>query len=60
MKLQKAIDKLQDLTRYGYPPETDEAIDALKLGQEALKRVREYRPDMGGNDSELLPGETKD
>ena len=32
---------------------------AVQMGIEALKRVQDYRPERGGNDAELLPGETE-
>jgi len=62
LKLEKAIQKLQDLKRYAYEPETQQAIDALQLGIEGLKRELEWRERYPGMAIQPLPrvkGSTK-
>ena len=60
MRIDEAIENLQDLLH----PEGDEVYpevaNAVKLGIEALKRTREYRTYEILDAQELLPGETKD
>ncbi len=60
MNLDKALEILTDLRGRGpqFPP--DDRRDAVKLGIEALKRVRDMRISPCTTADELLPGETKE
>lgn len=60
MKLEKAIEILnQDLT-WTYPAKFNDLQDAMKLGSEALKEVKRARKGDPALDGELLPSETEE
>ena len=59
MKLDKAIEILMK-QRFSFPTDEMRVInDALKLGIEALKVIKDVRPTDYGAIDDLLPGETK-
>ena len=60
MTLTKAIEVLQDLLGEGpqYPP--DDRRGAVKLGIEALKRIKARRDLKSGWEKQPLPSETED
>jgi len=60
MTLDEAINKLEDLKRYAYEPQTQLAYNSLQLGIEALKREKFVRKHLKSSSIELLPGETED
>jgi len=53
MKLDKAIEILRHPPFYPSTPSDKDYANAIKLGIEALKRIRDFH-----EDDELLPGET--
>lgn len=60
MTIDEAIEGLSDLLTDGpyWPPE--KRIEAVKLGIEALKRIKEQRIGWSPIDYYLLPGETQE
>ncbi len=60
MKLEKAIETLEDLTETTAWPCGQVEIDAISLGIEALKQVLARRPLPSSLCYLPLPGETKD
>lgn len=60
MKLSKAIEILQDPDHYLRLVCDDDIYDAIKLGIEALKRVKHVRTLHKFNPLDLLLGETKE
>ena len=60
MKLEKAIEILQDNIFEIEPSDPQDQEDALKLGIEALKRVQFYNSELKVLAPPLLPGETED
>lgn len=60
MKINEAIRKLKDLTRYAYEPESKEALDALILGIRALERHQSRCQTTFAEMMELLHGEEKE
>lgn len=60
MKIDEAI-KILEPAKEGYLPTVSvRVLDAVKLGIEALKRVKKYRPLYAGKYPHLLPGETEE
>ena len=59
MKIDKAIKVLQRSASDGIPRGETAFNDAVKLGIEALKRVKEARVKVYFTSRTLLPGETK-
>ncbi|GAH34507.1 unnamed protein product [marine sediment metagenome] len=57
MTLEKAIEILTDILQYVKPGDPPDEHDAIKLGIEALKRVKKYRPLYARKYPHLLPGE---
>jgi len=60
MKIPEAIEILFDLLQTSSREKSPDSWDALKLGKEALERIKAWRDD---NNEDLLwdlPGETKD
>lgn len=60
MKLEKAIEILTQHQKGTAPLILPDLPDAEKLGIEALKREREYRPKREPRNFDLLPGETEE
>lgn len=60
MKLEKAIEILEELLRHVDYPLIQDDSDAIKLGIEALKAWKEHRGSGSLMDKLLLPGETKE
>lgn len=56
----EAIEKLRDLKRYSYQPETEKAEKALELGIEALIVHKWRRQQFSKEYYPPLPGETED
>ena len=59
MKLDKAIEILTDCLNIGTQEATPDVNNALKLGIEALKRIKHLRPNYAYAKATRLPGETK-
>ena len=57
MKIDKAIETLQDILRYVKPGDPPDEHDAIQLGLEALNRVKYARNHPSGWELEPLPGE---
>lgn len=57
MKIDKAIEILNDILRYVKPGDPPEEHEAMKLGVEALKRLKYHREIWTLAANELLPGE---
>ncbi|MBA7582807.1 hypothetical protein ES708_24744 [subsurface metagenome] len=57
MKISKAIEILNALTRYDYNPTNPDAPDALKLAREALECIEVTRRNTGCESFGKLPGE---
>lgn len=60
MTIDEAIELLTDLDKRGHFALGDDITPAIKLGIEALKRVKGARLDPYTRQQQLLPGETKD
>ncbi len=60
MIIQKAIEILQNILTYVKPGDPPEEHDAIKLGIEALKRVRDYKKAHIGLHYTPMPGETEE
>lgn len=60
MKLEKAIERLEQHTRYLESLNAFEQVEAHQLGIEAIKRVAFLRERRGYPIYELLPGETEE
>lgn len=60
MKIEKAIEVLEDILRQVKPGDPPDEHDAVKLGVEALKYHLLRRKTVDAVGSPLLPGETKD
>lgn len=60
MPLDKDIEILSHLSTAGAPKLTLDEINAVKLGNEALKRELYHRSCYPNQSPNLLPGETKD
>lgn len=60
MNIDKAIDILSVDITYTYPVHFKELQNAIRLGIEALKEVKDARYGNPALDGELLPGETED
>ena len=60
MTLDKAIEILSEEVKHPYSAKKMSRPDAIKLGIEALERLRAYRKGNLYPISELLPGETKE
>ena len=60
MTIDEAIKLLQEELLMPWFEDYPEAIDAIKLGVEALKYVKHMRPTFDGVPFELLLGETKE
>ena len=60
MTLDKAIEILSQDLAYTYPAKFNDLQDAINLGREALKEVREARLMNNVLPHTLLPGETND
>ena len=60
MTPKEAIEKLQDLKRYAYEPETEKAHKALDLGSEALKAIQLWRQNALYGLPRRLSGETEE
>jgi len=60
MKLEKAIEILEDIIHYVEPGDPPEEHNAIKLGIEALKMWQRWRSCFPPNNKRLLPGETED
>lgn len=60
MKIDKAIERLQDSLDHNTILLTLGDKDALRLSIEALKEIKHLRKSQVLHDDELLPGETKD
>ena len=60
MKLEKAIEILDYMTKHRNVKSLEDCIDAIKLGIEALKRFQEGRPKHFISTVLLLPGETEE
>ena len=60
MKIDKAIEINESLLDGTYDHRDEDMEDALKLGIEALKAIRDVRPTGYGAIDEPLPGETED
>ncbi len=58
MLVTKAIEILSDATKYQLPTATNDLIEAIKLGIEALTRHRDLDYITYSGMSEKLPGET--
>ncbi len=60
MTIDKAIEILTDILRCVEPADPPDEHDAVKLGIEALREVKESRFDPSSYETRLLEGETKD
>lgn len=60
MKIDKAIEILQQVLTPNGPPITLSQLNAIMLGKEALKRLQDGRHKGYDYFGHLLPGETKD
>ena len=60
MTLDEAIEILKIHVANIYHPELDGEADALKLGIEALRRIRDARTDEVEVEKGLMPGEPED
>ncbi len=60
MTIDEAIKVLQLMTKKRNVSSLEKCIDALRLGTEALKRVKWNRKNYAVYRTSLLPGETKD
>jgi len=60
MTLDKAIEILDLITDTPPSGANQDFVDAVKLGIEALKRIKDRRDLRTGWEAQLLPGETKD
>ena len=60
MKIDKAIEILAEVNNDYADQLWDDALDAISLGIEALKRVKESRKKAYFTTRSLLPGETRD
>jgi len=60
MNIEKAIEILDDYERYGAECTHPDLPDAIKLGTEALKIIKEWRHYPFPDGVAQLPGETKD
>jgi hypothetical protein len=63
MTIDKALEKLQDKLNHGEGSHESELETAIRLGVEALKRIKYYREELERNKIlkvHLLPGETED
>ena len=60
MKLAKAIEVLDDIKDTGIDAGHYDAEEAIELGIEALKRVKEARKKVYFTTRSLLPGETEE
>uniref|UniRef100_A0A6H1ZWG6 Uncharacterized protein n=1 Tax=viral metagenome TaxID=1070528 RepID=A0A6H1ZWG6_9ZZZZ len=60
MTIDEAIEILSQSANAGVTTFDWDYKDAQRLGIEALKRVRKYRPLYAGKYPHLLPGETKE
>ena len=58
MKLEKAIEILDEYDRFGAECTSPDLPDAVKLGRYALKAIRLQRQDPDNNYINVLPGET--
>lgn len=59
MKIDKAIEILQDILRHVQPIDPPDEHDAITLGIEALKHLQKSRQYNLAFNSETLPGETE-
>jgi hypothetical protein len=59
MTLSKAIEILTEATNRQLPPTLQDLDDAMKLGIEALRRIKRSRKATNSEDWQLLPGETE-
>jgi len=60
MTIEKALENLRFLSTAGAPKLRLEEIESIKLGIEALKWVKRYRPDNKVDRWALLPGEAEE
>ena len=60
MTIEEAIEKLDGIFELGHEDWGNPEYDALKLGIEALKFIKEWRIPPHGGATILLPGETKE
>ena len=60
MKLEKAIEIINEHLRFYRFSEDEYFKDALQLGTEAMKRLKELRTPSSGNPHLQLPGETEE
>jgi len=58
--IEKASEILTQQVRYYHQIHQVDIIDALKLGIEALKRIKDCRHDWNLTITEILPGETRE
>ena len=58
MKLEKAIETLSKDLTYTYPTQFNDLQDAVKLGIEALQRIKKTRGGLYAGTWKDLPGET--
>lgn len=59
MTIDEATAILEDILTFVRPGDPPEEHESIKLGIEALKRVKECRPNTLLNAGKLLPGETE-
>ena len=59
MKIDKAIEALNDILTFVHPGDPPEEHEAIKLGIEALKHIKRGRSCRGNYIDNLLAGETK-
>ncbi|GAH95623.1 unnamed protein product [marine sediment metagenome] len=58
MNIEKAIEILDDLLKRTDPELAGDNYDAIKLGIEALKHIKDFRLTVDGEPIYRLPGET--
>ncbi len=59
MKIDRAIKLLTQMSEYGVVAWDKQDLDSIKLGVEALKRIRDMRLSPCTTADEILPGETE-
>lgn len=60
MEIDKAIEAIELIVKYPETPIGLHTLKAIRLGIEALRRIKRVRSPMGYGYSYKLPGETKD
>ena len=60
ISIDEAIKELQIMNHDGFIITRDTELKALKLGEEALKRFKQFRPKLDNGKYLLLPGETEE